>query len=146
MSKHQYGMDLALCIIDMDNMQLQFAGAYNPLYLLRNEEILRVKPDRMPIGIYLREKESFTNNIVDLKKGDLLYIFSDGYVDQFGGERDKKITSKKFRELLLENHKKPLDYQKEALDKYLEYWMAFKDKTGRTYKQVDDILVIGMEI
>jgi len=140
------GMDLALCIIDMETMQLQFAGAYNPLYILRNEEIIRVKPDRMPIGIYLREKESFTNNIVDIQKGDLLYIFSDGFVDQFGGEKDQKIRSNVFKEILVKNNKKSMEEQKEELVKYLDYWMSFKDKKGKQYKQVDDILVVGIEI
>jgi len=140
------GMDIAICIIDLDEMELQFAGAYNPLYLLRNGEISRVKADRMPIGIYLREKDSFTNNIVEIKKGDYLYIFSDGYVDQFGGPTDDKIKSEKFKSLLLENHKKSPEEQKTQLVKFLDEWMAYKDKTGRTYKQVDDILVIGIEI
>ncbi len=140
------GMDLALCIIDTDEMTLQFAGAYNPLYILRDGEISRVKADRMPIGIYLREKESFTNNIVKIQKGDLLYIFSDGYVDQFGGEKDSKIRSAKFKELLIENHKKPLEAQKAGLVEFLDFWMNHVDKTGRKYKQVDDILVIGIEI
>ncbi len=140
------GMDIAVCIIDKSEMKIQFAGAYNPLLIIRDGEISRIKADRMPIGIYLREKESFTNNIIDVKKGDLLYIFSDGYVDQFGGENDSKIRSAKFKEILLENHKKPLDEQKAALVKFLEEWMDHTDSTGRKYKQVDDILVIGIEI
>jgi len=140
------GMDIAVCIIDKTEMKLQFAGAYNPLLIIRNDEISRIKADRMPIGIYLREKESFTNNIIDIKKGDLLYIFSDGYVDQFGGENDSKIRSATFKEILLANHKKPLGEQKAALVKFLEEWMDHVDKTGRKYKQVDDILVIGIEI
>ncbi len=140
------GMDIALCIIDKKEMKIQYAGAYNPLLIIRNEEISRIKADRMPIGIYLREKESFTNNIIDIHKGDLLYIFSDGYVDQFGGETDSKIRSAKFKEILLANHKKPLDEQKAALVKFLEEWMAHTDETGKKYKQVDDILVIGIEI
>ncbi len=140
------GMDIAVCIIDKTEMKVQYAGAYNPLLIIRNDEISRIKADRMPIGIYLREKESFTNNIIDIKKGDLLYIFSDGYVDQFGGKSDSKIRSAKFKEILLENHKKPLDEQKAALVKFLEEWMDHTDSTGRKYKQVDDILVIGIEI
>ena len=84
--------------------------------------------------------------IIDVKKGDLLYIFSDGYVDQFGGENDSKIRSAKFKELLMENHKKSLAEQKAALVKFLEEWMNHTDDTGRKYKQVDDILVIGIEI
>jgi len=140
------GMDIAVCVIDKTEMKLQFAGAYNPLLIIRDDEISRIKADRMPIGIYLREKESFTNNIIDIKKGDLLYIFSDGYVDQFGGENDSKIRSAKFKEILLENHKKSLAEQKAALVKFLEEWMNHTDKTGKKYKQVDDILVIGIEI
>ena len=140
------GMDLALCVIDTDEMKLEFAGAYNPLYLLRGDEIIRVKADRMPIGIYLREKESFTNNIVDIKKGDLLYIFSDGYVDQFGGTKDSKIKSAKFKELLMENRHKSMEEQKAALVGFLESWMDNYDKKGRKYSQIDDILVIGIEI
>jgi len=140
------GMDIAVCILDKTEMKIQYAGAYNPLLIIRNNEISRIKADRMPIGIYLREKESFTNNIIDVKKGDLLYIFSDGYVDQFGGENDSKIRSAKFKELLIENHKKSLAEQKAVLVKFLEEWMDHTDDTGRKYKQVDDILVIGIEI
>lgn len=140
------GMDIAVCIIDKTEMKIQYAGAYNPLLIIRDGKISRIKADRMPIGIYLREKESFTNNIIDIKKGDLLYIFSDGYVDQFGGKSDSKIRSAKFKEILLENHKKSLNEQKAVLVKFLEEWMNHLDDTGKTYKQVDDILVIGMEI
>lgn len=140
------GMDLALCILDMEKMELQFAGAYNPLYLLRDGEIQKVNADRMPIGIYLREKESFANNIVKIQKGDYLYIFSDGYVDQFGGPTDDKIKSAQFKNLLLENSQKSPEEQKDALVQFLDEWMAYKDDTGRAYKQVDDIFVIGIEI
>ncbi len=140
------GMDIAVCIIDKTEMKMQFAGAYNPLLIIRNGEISRIKADRMPIGIYLREKESFTNNIIDIQKGDLLYIFSDGYVDQFGGKNGSKIRSANFKEILLANHKKSLDEQKAALVKFLEEWMNHTDNVGRKFKQVDDILVIGIEI
>ncbi len=140
------GMDIAVCVIDKTEMKLQFAGAYNPLLIIRDGKIDRVKADRMPIGIYLREKASFTNNIIDIKEGDLLYIFSDGYVDQFGGTDDSKIRSNKFKEILLENHQKPLEEQKKALNDFLEFWMNHLDKYGKKYKQVDDILVIGIKI
>ncbi len=140
------GMDISLCILDMENMQLQFAGAYNPLFLLRDGEMERIKADRMPIGIYLREKDSFTNNIVNIKKGDYLYLTSDGFIDQFGGPTDDKIKADNFRDVLVANHKKSPEEQKAALVKFLEHWMSFKDKTGRLYKQIDDILVVGIEI
>ena len=69
------GMDIALCIIDLKKMKMQYAGAYNPLYLFRNNELIEYKADRMPIGIWVKEKESFTNNEIDLQKGDVFYIF-----------------------------------------------------------------------
>ena len=71
------GMDIALCIVDTENMKMQFAGAYNPLYLFRNNELIETKADRMPIGIYIKEKDSFTNHEIDLQKDDVFYIFSD---------------------------------------------------------------------
>jgi serine phosphatase RsbU (regulator of sigma subunit) len=140
------GMDISLCIIDYENMKMQFAGAYNPLFLLRDGQMERIKADRMPIGIYLREKDSFTNNVIDLKKGDYLYLTSDGFIDQFGGPTDDKVKAENFSNVLVENHKKSPDQQKEALVKFLEHWMSFKDKTGRYYKQIDDILIVGIEI
>lgn len=140
------GMDLALCVIDYDNMKLEYAGAYNSLYLIRDNELIKFQADRMPIGIYIKEKESFTNNIVDLRKGDNFYIFSDGYVDQFGGNGGSKIMSKRFKQLLLDNHTKPASKQKAALDKFLIDWQSHLDENGETYHQVDDILVIGMKI
>jgi serine phosphatase RsbU (regulator of sigma subunit) len=84
--------------------------------------------------------------LLKFKKGDYLYIFSDGYVDQFGGPTDDKIKSAQFKNLLLENSQKSPEEQKEALVQFLDEWMAYKDDTGRAYKQVDDILVIGIEI
>ncbi|MEN8121306.1 MAG: SpoIIE family protein phosphatase [Bacteroidota bacterium] len=140
------GMDLALCIIDYDNLQLEYSGAFNSLYLIRDNELIKYDADRMPIGIYIKEKESFTNHIVDLKKGDNFYIFSDGYVDQFGGERGSKIMAKRFRNILLENHQKPVYEQKAVLEKFIDEWQAHIDGNGETYKQIDDILVIGMRV
>ena len=140
------GMDVALCIIDYDNMQLEYAGAFNSLYLIRDNELIRYDADRMPIGIYIKERESFTNHVVDLKKGDNFYIFSDGYVDQFGGDRGSKIMAKRFRNILLDNHKKPVHEQKAALEIFLDDWQTHTDEKGETYKQIDDILVIGMKV
>jgi serine phosphatase RsbU (regulator of sigma subunit) len=140
------GMDISLCIIDWEKMKLQYAGAYNPLFLLREGQMERIKADRMPIGIYLREKESFTNNIIDIKKGDYLYLTSDGFIDQFGGPTDDKVKADHFSQVLVENHKKTPEEQKQALIDFLVHWMSFEDKTGRRYKQIDDILVFGIEI
>ncbi|MEA2042909.1 MAG: SpoIIE family protein phosphatase [Bacteroidota bacterium] len=140
------GMDIALLIIDRENMKMQFAGAYNPLYLIRDGEVIRYKADRMPIGIYIREKDEFTNNLIDIQKGDAMYIFSDGYVDQFGGEAGRKLKSKKFKELLLDVHQSPFEQQDKVLNKFIEKWMEFNPDTGQPYEQIDDILIVGVKI
>jgi serine phosphatase RsbU (regulator of sigma subunit) len=133
------GMDMALCVIDKENMTIDFAGANNPLYLIRDGELIQYKADRMPIGIYIKDNLPFTNHLVDVQKDDIVYIFSDGYVDQFGGDKGKKFMPKNFKALLLEHHQKPMEYQKEMLDQTIEFWK------GDT-EQVDDILVIGIKI
>jgi len=140
------GMDMAICAIDYEHMQVQFAGANNPLYLIRNInekpaiEIQEIKPDKMPIGVYLKENESFTNHIIDLNKGDLLYIFSDGFCDQFGGENGEKFKKRRFKELLLSVAHLPMSEQKNKLEENLLEWM------GTDYEQIDDITVIGVRI
>ena len=133
------GMDISLCVLDLENDVLQFAGAYNPLYLIRNGELIVYKADKMPIGIHIFEKESFTNHEIQLQKGDTFYIFSDGYVDQFGGEKGRKFMVKPFKELLLEIQDKSMDEQKAILDDVLTHWM-------KGFNQIDDILVIGFRI
>ncbi len=133
------GMDMALCIFDFNNLKLQYAGAYNPLYLIRNTELTHFKADKMPIGIHLKEKDSFTNNFVELQKDDVFYMFSDGYIDQFGGTSSQKFMSKKFKQLLTEIHEKPMAEQKQILEQTLDNWKQGHD-------QVDDILVMGIRI
>ncbi len=140
------GMDIALCIIDYQKMQMEYAGAFNSLYLIRDGELIKYNADRMPIGIYIREKESFTKHIVPLQKGDCFYIFSDGFVDQFGGPKGTKLMTKRFKELLLENYTKPMSEQKQILDKFLQEWQSYTNEKGETYRQIDDILVIGVKI
>lgn len=134
------GMDLALCVIDQKNMKLQFAGANNPLCLIRNNELIQIKGDRMAIGGNLDgDTPKFKNHELDLQKGDVLYTFSDGYPDQFGGEDGRKFMLKKFRELLLKIHKNPIEEQEKLLDDIIEKWRGREE-------QVDDILVIGVKI
>jgi serine phosphatase RsbU (regulator of sigma subunit) len=133
------GMDIALCIVDLDHMKLQYAGAYNPFYLFRNNELLEIKADRMPIGIYVKEKESFTNNEIDLHKNDVFYIFSDGFQDQFGGEDGQKYKTKNFKQLLLEIHNKPMAEQREILNTTIDQWRG-------KWEQVDDIIIMGVRI
>ena len=134
------GMDLALCVVDLDNLKLQFAGAHNPLIIIRDDEVIQIKGDRHAIGRGISEElQKFTNHEVELKKGDVLYTFSDGYPDQFGGEDGRKFMVKKFRQLLLEIHKKPIQEQEHILEDVLEKWKGDRE-------QIDDILVIGIKI
>ena len=134
------GMDLSLCTIDFKTLELQYAGAYNPLFIIRNGELLQTKADKFPIGLFVgQERKKFTNHVIQLQKGDGVYIFSDGYADQFGGENGKKFMAKNFRDLLLNVHDKPINNQKEILNNTIEEWRGRLD-------QVDDILVIGVKI
>ena len=133
------GMDMALCVLDTEYNIMQFAGAYNSLYLIRDGELQVYKADRQPVAIYMREKD-FTNYEFEVKKDDCIYLFSDGYKDQFGGDRGHKYKSKRFNELLLSIHKKPMKEQRAILDKTITDWM------GSNHEQLDDILVLGVKI
>ena len=133
------GMDLALCVIDHKSKTMQYAGAYNPLYLYRNNELMEIKADRMPIGIYVKDTNEFTNHEIKLKKGDTFYLFSDGYVDQFGGEKGMKFKTRAFKQLLLEIHQKPMQDQKETLENTFTRWKG-------KHEQIDDVLIIGIKM
>jgi serine phosphatase RsbU (regulator of sigma subunit) len=135
------GMDLALHIIDHKNMKIEFAGANNPLILIRDNELIQVKADRMPIGIHERAGEPFENHVMDAIKGDCLYTFSDGYQDQFGGPDNKKFMIKKMKQLLLDNHQKPMEEQKEIMWKAFRDWIEPYDT-----EQIDDVILIGIRI
>ncbi len=134
------GMDMALIVLDLKNKKAEFAGANNPLVMVRDNKIIRYRGDRFPIGAFDgSQPQSFANNPIDLLEGDCLYLFSDGYADQFGGLDGKKFMYKRFEELLFEIHNLPLDEQKETLNRRLMKWKGSND-------QVDDILVIGIKI
>lgn len=159
------GMDMALCVIDKEHKQIQYSGAYNPLYIVRpltdeeknkikkgeelelprgalhNDKYLlnQVNADKMPIGISVKNLEPFKHNELDLKHGYSIYLFSDGYVDQFGGAFGKKFMTKAFKKLLLEIQDTPMVEQGNILDDKLIEWMGDLD-------QVDDIIVIGLKI
>ncbi len=133
------GMDLALCIIDPDKYTVQFSGAYNPLVLIRNGETTVYKGDKMPVGYHFGEMPPFTTHLIEAQKGDCLYMFSDGYADQFGGPEGKKFKSLTFRELLQEISNLSMNEQKIHLNETIENWMGINE-------QVDDILVIGIKI
>ena len=137
------GMDIALCIIDRETNIIQFAGAHNPLLIVRNheneQEVINIKADDMPIGIFYHEKEFFTNNTIQLQKGDTCYIFSDGYPDQFGGKRGRKFMLNRLKKMLSATSNRPLSAQKEFIEQKFDSW-----KTNN--RQIDDVIVIGIRI
>ena len=133
------GMDMSICVYDFEKMTMEFAGAYNPMYMIRDGELSTVKADRMPIGIHERDKNPFTNIMFNIHKGDLFYILSDGYIDQFGGPKGKKFMTKRFKKLLLEIYTKPMDEQREILYRTLLDWRG-------DIEQLDDIIVIGVRV
>ncbi len=137
-SKSKDGMDMAIIILDIKKQVLEFAGAFNPLYYIRDGEISQVKADRMPIGIY-PVNEPFTNHVMEMKKGDCYYIFSDGYVDQFGAEDGSKLKARRFKNILLSNYLKPMAEQKKLLQNYFDNWKG-------EVEQVDDIIIIGIRV
>ncbi len=138
----QDGMDIALCIIDIEKTVIQYAGAHCPLYLIRkndNEfELVEFKADLMPIGVHPKDYKSFTNYDIQLQKGDTIYLFSDGYVSQTGGTKFETFKRTRFQEILLKIQGKSLEEQKIMLEQHLINWQG-------NYDQVDDILVIGMK-
>lgn len=133
------GMDLALCAYNKKEQKLEYAGANNPLYLLRNGEIKQIKADKAPIDGFDVSKRKYTNHTIDVQKGDLIYIFSDGYADQFGGSKGKKFMYSKFRKLLVSMKDQSMEEQGKILDQTIENWKGI-------YEQIDDILVIGVRI
>ncbi len=133
------GMEIALCIFDFSNGMLQYAGAFRPLYLIRENQLHEINGDTMPIGIYDDEDLSFSIKEIPFKKDDILYLFTDGFVDQIGGKNRKTFRVKYFKELLLEIHKYPMDDQKEMLWKKFEEWKG-------DIEQIDDILILGIKM
>ena len=133
------GMDMTLCALNYKTLELQFSGAFNPLYIIRNNELIQYKADKFPVGMFIGEKQNFTNNVIQLQKGDSIYIFSDGYADQFGGPKGKKFMAGNFRTLLHDVSKLPINEQKETLNQTIENWRG-------NLEQVDDILIIGVTV
>jgi ligand-binding sensor domain-containing protein/serine phosphatase RsbU (regulator of sigma subunit)/ABC-type amino acid transport substrate-binding protein len=133
------GMDIALIMFDSNTNVLKYSGAFNSLYLIRDEELSEYKADRMPIGVSFNQEKPFTVHKLKLEKSDCLYIFSDGFIDQFGGTDGKKFKSRNFKNLLLENHKKSMEEQKTILDTKLDEWRG-------EIEQIDDVLVAGFRI
>lgn len=134
------GMDLALCCVDYKAMKLQFAGAYNPAIIVRNGELIQLKGDKCPIGAFSRRAVAgFTHQEIDIQKGDMVYVFSDGYADQFGGDDGRKFLIANFKKLLVDVHALPVEKQKDVLEQTFFDWMKYEN-------QLDDILVVGVRI
>lgn len=139
-SKIRDGMDLSICCIDLENNTLEYAGANNPIFIVRNNKVLEIKADKHPIGNFVGETEfKFANKELKLFNDDRIYLFSDGYADQFGGPRGKKLKYNQFRDLLLLHHSKPMKIQKEILDFMFEEWRG-------DLEQIDDVCVIGLKV
>lgn len=138
-TNNQDGMDMAICTIDLKTKSLEFAGAKNPLVYIKNGIAERIKGSRLPIGISYDKESSFEKHLIEAGEPTCFYMFSDGYADQFGGPKASKFMIKKLQSLLVEIHKKPMETQKEILDKSICEWMKDED-------QIDDILVIGFKM
>ncbi len=130
------GMDIALCLLN--GTKLEYAGAHNPLWIIRKGELIETKANKQPIGQFDNPEPYLTHNF-DLEQGDSIYIFSDGYVDQFGGEKGKKFKAKAFRELLLSVQDKSMEEQKVIINDNFELWKG-------NLEQVDDVCIIGIRI
>jgi len=133
------GMDASLTVYDFKNKKLILAAANNPVWIMRGAEIIDIKPDKMPIGKGERDTVLFTQQEIDLQKGDVVYTLTDGFPDQFGGEKGKKFMSKNLRELLAANSNLPMDEQKQLLEKTLANWVG-------NLEQVDDVTLIGVRV
>jgi serine phosphatase RsbU (regulator of sigma subunit) len=130
------GMDIAVCVVDFNENILWYAGANNPLYLIRGRELIHYRPDKMPVAIHYK-MQPFTLHKVELQKGDAFYIFSDGYADQFGGPKEKKFMSMQLKETLVEITGQPMLRQGERLNEIFEAWRGDNP-------QVDDVTLIGV--
>ena len=134
------GMDVALCVIDKQKQTVEFAGAFRPLYLVRDNKIEEIKGDRFSVGMLEESMDSpqINKHKFEYRKDDMIYLFTDGYADQFGGPEGKKYKYRRFRYLLLTIHKFPMDQQRDYLARSIEQWQG-------NHEQVDDILIVGFK-
>jgi serine phosphatase RsbU (regulator of sigma subunit) len=132
------GMDVSLCRFDIQTNELEYTGANNPVYVVSGDNLEVLKPDKQPVGHFDYAKP-FESQILQLQKNDLVYMFSDGFADQFGGEKGKKLKYKPFKEMLIAIKDQPIDSQMRVLDNKFEEWKG-------DFEQVDDVCVIGVKI
>lgn len=134
------GMDLGLCTFNIKTLELQYAGAYNPMYYVKKGELTEVKADKLPIGSNLEGiADQYTNHSIQMEKGDAVYLLTDGYADQFGGPNGKKFFYKPIRDMLALHHSKPMDEIYKILYDTFYNWKGKKD-------QIDDILIMGVRV
>ncbi len=134
------GMDIALCCIDHANLTLEYAGAFNPLWMVRNGELREIKADKIQVGMFMGEEaKKFTNHLLHLLPGDRFYLFSDGYADQFGGPQGKKFKYKQLEKLILSVHKEDMEKQKHILEESFNSWKG-------NLEQIDDVMVLGFMV
>jgi len=166
------GMDISFCVLDERTNILQWAGANNPMYIVKKQktdsrlivkkaedteiiepalsefdcDLFEIKPDKMPVAIYVK-MDNFTNNIIQLEKGDSVYVFTDGFADQFGGERGKKFMYKPFKRLILSIQDKTMKEQRDVLDSAIEEWKSYIDPiTNDCFEQIDDICIVSIKV
>jgi serine phosphatase RsbU (regulator of sigma subunit) len=133
------GMDVSFCVIDKEQNVLEFAGAFTNLYIVRDSKIIEIKGDRYSVGTGGDpDKPLFNSHLITIEPNDMIYMFTDGYVDQFGGPDGKKYKFRRFRHLLLNIHKYPLEIQRKYLLGSMNEWKG-------SHEQVDDILIIGIK-
>jgi serine phosphatase RsbU (regulator of sigma subunit) len=133
------GMDISLCVIDRQKNIIQYSGAYNNLYLIRNGQLIEYQADRMPIGVFELSDKNFTSQSISFLHEDIIYMYSDGYADQFGGPNHKKLTYSTLKILLTKIHKLPITQQKQKLEKEFNEWKG-------TNPQIDDVLILGLKL
>ena len=133
------GMDIALIAVNQKLMECHYSGAYRPLYIIRDNELIIYKANRQSIGGGINKNESFTGDVIELKSGDLLYMFTDGVTDQFGGEKNKKYKTERLKKLLLKICDQNLENQSKIINEEFETWKGDNE-------QIDDVLITGIKI
>jgi len=133
------GLDIAFCVLHKNRKKLEFSGAYNSMVIFQNGQLHEYRADRMPIGIYYGEKDTFTNYEIDVNEGDTVYIFTDGFADQFGGPKATKYMKYNLKSLLAEIINLPMHQQRIMLENEFQKW---KGSLG----QIDDVTIMGIRI
>jgi serine phosphatase RsbU (regulator of sigma subunit) len=140
------GMDISLCVYDTASRELKWAGANMALWLIQNQEARAVKANKQPIGKF-EKSSSFTTHSIQLNKGDLFFMVTDGFADQFGGPQGKKFKYKQLVKLFVEHADKAMQEQQRLFDKVFENWKDWKGESGAiAHEQVDDVCLVGVRV